>query len=478
MKSSRLICKYRQVCILVAIIASLGLLGVHAKPAEKPVLIADIPHVLQKPDFCGEACIAMYLQKLGHSATQDDIFNLAGIDPALARGCVAKDMNAVLKRLGFNPGAVWYKIDPKKSKDQLETQWKLLLADLRKGIPSIVCMHYSEAPKSPGHFRLVLGYDPKTDEIIYHEPAEPNGAYRRMTRKKFVELWPLKYKKDQWLAIRMSLKPVKISLPESAAGFTNADYTQHMMALKPKVPKGFTIILQPPFVVIGDERPQTVRYRAERTVKWFTDRIGKLYFKKDPPKIYDIWLFKDDTSYRKHAAELFNDHPDTPYGYCSDEHGALIMNIGTGGGTLCHEMVHAFIASNFPDCPAWFNEGLGSLYEQSGSRAGRVVGLTNWRLKGLQAEIKADTLPSFKELLSTTTYQFYNMAKGNNYAQARYLCYYLQQKALLVKFYNAFIQNIKTDPSGYETMKRILKEDDLEDFKNRWQEWVMKLRFP
>jgi len=154
------------------------------------------------------------------------------------------------------------------------------------------------------------------------------------------------------------------------------------------------------------------------------------------------------------------------------------MNIGTGGGTLCHEMVHAFIASNFPDCPAWFNEGLGSLYEQSGSRAGRVVGLTNWRLKGLQAEIKADTLPSFKELLSTTTYQFYNMAKGNNYAQARYLCYYLQQNALLVKFYNAFIQNIKTDPSGYETMKRILKEDDLEDFKNRWQEWVMKLRFP
>lgn len=153
------------------------------------------------------------------------------------------------------------------------------------------------------------------------------------------------------------------------------------------------------------------------------------------------------------------------------------MNIATGGGTLCHEIVHAYVASNFPDCPAWFNEGLGSLYEQSGTRGERVVGLTNWRLAGLKKEIQAGNLPSFESLLSTTTYQFYNMAKGNNYAQARYLCYYLQEKGLLVKFYDAFIRNTKKDPSGYETLKKTLKESDMADFKKRWEKWVLKLRF-
>ncbi len=264
---------------------------------------------------------------------------------------------------------------------------------------------------------------------------------------------------------------------KSPAGFTDADYARHIMQLKPTVPEGFTIVLQKPFVVIGDEPASLVRYRAEHTVKWFVDRIGKLYFKKDPPKIYDIWLFKDDKSYRRHAEKLFGDRPDTPFGYCSDAHGALVMNIATGGGTLCHEIVHAYIASNFPDCPAWFNEGLASLYEQCGTRGKSVVGLTNWRLEGLKKEIQANNLPSFKTLLSTTSHQFYNMAKGNNYAQARYLCYYLQEKDLLVDYYNAFIRNAKDDPSGYETLKKILNEADMDEFKERWQKWVLKLTF-
>ena len=49
------------------------------------------------------------------------------------------------------------------------------------------------------------------------------------------------------------------------------------------------------------------------------------------------------------------------------------MNISTGGGTLVHEIVHPFIQSNFPNCPSWFNEGLGSLYEQCRERNGKIV---------------------------------------------------------------------------------------------------------
>jgi hypothetical protein len=180
------------------------------------------------------------------------------------------------------------------SKGQLEAQWNILLANLHEGIPSIVCMHYGGQRKSSEHFRLVLGYDPATDEVIYHEPAEKSGAYRRMERSRFLGLWPLKYSKDRWLVIRMSLRAGKISLPGSSGGFANADYAQHIMKVKPNVPKGFTIVLQRPFVVIGDEKPQVVRYRAKRTVEWFVDRVSRLYFETDPARIYDIWLFREN----------------------------------------------------------------------------------------------------------------------------------------------------------------------------------------
>jgi len=464
--------------MILALLLFSQLSSIQARSASKNVLNKNVPHVRQKPDFCGEACIAMYLQKLGHGVTQDDVFNASGVDPLLGRGCITKDMERVLKRLGFHPGPVWHKIIPSKSTEQIESEWDILLANLRKGIPSIVCMHYSSHPGSSEHFRLALGYDAKTDEVIYHEPAIGSGAYCRMKRTEFLELWPLKYANNEWLLVRMDLRVGKLSIPEPRSGYTDADYAQHVMQLKPNVPGGFTTVLQPPFIVIGDESPERVRQRAKQTVAWFTNHIRNMYFKKDPLEIYDIWLFKDGPSYRKYAKELFNDAPDTPFGYCSDTDAALVMNIGTGGGTLCHEIVHAFIASNFPECPSWFNEGLASLYEQCGSSGGRLVGFTNWRLAGLKQEIQAETLPSFRTLISTTTYQFYNMIKGNNYAQARYLCYYLQEKDLLEEYYHAFLQNAKQDPSGYETLKKVMRENDMDAFQKQWEKWVLKLQFP
>jgi len=259
----------------------------------------------------------------------------------------------------------------------------------------------------------------------------------------------------------------------------DSDFDAHMVELKKRVPKeGFTIVIQKPFVVIGDEKPHMVKSRAEKTVKWAVTRLKHMYFKKDPDDIIDIWLFKDKVSYKKHAWEIFRDKPDTPFGYSSSQHKALIMDISTGGGTLVHEIVHPFIDSNFPECPSWLNEGLGSLYEQSSGKGKMIVGLTNWRLAGLQKAIKAGNLTSFKKLTSTTTHEFYNEDRGTNYAQARYLCYYMQQKGVLTKFYHAFTANVKKDPTGYETLKKTVGENDMKAFQKRWEAFVLELRFP
>jgi len=260
-------------------------------------------------------------------------------------------------------------------------------------------------------------------------------------------------------------------------GFTDDDYKRHVAKLKKKLPhKNFHIVIQKPFVLIGDESLETVKKRADKTVRWATEKLKKLYFTKEPNDILDIWLFKDKESYRKHTRQIFNDRPTTPFGYYSSHHKALIMNIATGGGTLVHEIVHPYIAANFEDCPSWFNEGLASLYEQCGEEDGRIHGYTNWRLRGLQQAIKNGNVPAFKTLCNTTTHEFYNVDKGTNYAQARYLCYYLQQKGLLVKYYRAFRDNVKTDPTGYITLKKVLDTDDMKLFQKTWESYIAKLK--
>lgn len=443
------------------------------------VLIENVPHIIQKPDFCGEACAEMYLRKLGKDIDQDYIFCQSGLDPLKGRGCFTAELAKSLKEIGFDIGQVWYKISANEASEQIEKHFNIIYSDLANGIPSIVCMHYDDGPRTAEHFRLLLGYDSERDEVIYHEPAEAKGAYKQIKREKFFELWPLKYSQKQWTLIRLKLKEEQIKNPKPLWGFSDADYAQHMMELNRKINnKTFTVVLQKPFVVIGDEPPAMVRWRSIKTIKWAVNKLKQDYFKKDPAEIIDIWLFKDEKSYNKYTWQIFNDKPDTPFGYFSDEHNALVMNIATGGGTLVHEIVHPFISSNFPKCPAWFNEGLASLYEQCNERNGHIYGLTNWRLAGLQKDIRAGNIPSFKTLTSTTERQFYRSGYGDNYAQARYLCYYLQEKGLLVKFYHKFCANHSNDPTGFETLKKVLGQKDMDTFQKQWEQFVLKLTFP
>ena len=260
------------------------------------------------------------------------------------------------------------------------------------------------------------------------------------------------------------------------AVLTDADYARHVERLKTKLPTSeFEVVVEKPFVVVGDGGRRAVEEYARGTVRWAVTLLKRDYFAKDPKEILDIWLFKDSASYDKHATSLFGRKPTTPYGYYSPAHKALVMNIETGGGTLVHEIVHPFVEANFPECPPWLNEGLGSLYEQSGEEDGHIRGYTNWRLPGLQRAIRRGGLISFQKLLAMDGRAFYDDDRGNNYAQARYLCYYLQERGLLTRFYREFYSNRSADPTGFETLQKVLKETDMDAFQKRWEQFVLGL---
>lgn len=442
------------------------------------VLIRNVPHIQQKPDFCGEACVAMALQKLGKPADQDFVFDVSGLSPLQGRGCFTKELAVAVQKTGFAPGLVWHKVVPATAAGQLDALFQTIHSDLQNGHTSIVCMHYDDQPNTTEHFRLIVGYDAQHDDLLFHEPAEANGAYRRMSRAMFLKLWPLKYKTDEWTVVSMRLRPTRNLVGKTSAEFTDADFAQHIRKLRERLPsEHFNIVLQKPFVVVGDEPIATVQRRSIQTVKWSVDRLKKDYFKKDPDKIIDVWLFRDKKSYETNTVKLFGRKPTTPYGYYSSTDEALVMNINTGGGTLVHEIVHPFIESNFPDCPSWFNEGFASLYEQCRDRDGHIWGSTNWRLNGLKEAIAERRVPAFKTLCSTTRHQFYSEDKGINYAQARYLCYYLQEQGLLKTFYHEFRKNVESDPTGYKTLQSVLGTKDMDAFKKRWEAYTAALHF-
>jgi len=449
-------------------------------PDLRTVRVEGVPHVRQKPDFCGEACLEMAARRLGSPLDQDDAFILAAIDPGLGRGAFTPELVEAAKRMGFRTGPVWSQIDAHAPAVELDRLFAAMHADLVRGVPSIVCMRWSDADQ-PEHFRLVVGYDAARDEIIYQEPAEDGGGGRTMSRALFLSRWPLRYGPDRWSVVRIALDPDPTGLavrPARAPGPSIADLSQHVQSLKERIPEGFQIRVERPFVLIGNGGPAELEHAARDVVRFAVERLERDFFARAPAKVLEVWLFRDAPSYQRGVRLLTGEGPGTPYGFYSPSHGMLLMNLATGGGTLVHEIVHPYVEADLPAAPSWVNEGLGSLFEQSADRGGHIVGLTNWRLEGLQDAIVDRRLGSLDKLSHTTRDAFYGDGSGTHYAAARYLMFYLQERGLLVGFVKALHTDLARDPSGWTTLVATLGERDMAVFQKRWEAWVLELTFP
>ena len=233
-----------------------------------------------------------------------------------------------------------------------------------------------------------------------------------------------------------------------------------------------TVLVEPPFVVVGDGGEKAVTAIAHGFLRDKTRMLEKDFFAERPNKLLEVWLFTGERAFRKGAKKYFDDTPDTPFGYYSPEHSALIMN-ANGLGTLSHELVHPYVERNFDDAPAWFNEGLASLFEYPGERHGHIIGHINWRLPNLQKQIRAGTLASLPKLIATSTTEFYD-ADWDAYAEARYVMYYLQEHDLLHAFFTKFHDAQADDPTGRASLEAVLGED-LETFEPKWRKFVLGL---
>ncbi|MGD0091173.1 MAG: DUF1570 domain-containing protein [Planctomycetota bacterium] len=247
--------------------------------------------------------------------------------------------------------------------------------------------------------------------------------------------------------------------------------------LRAQLAEAFRIVQIGPWIVATDlpaeEAPRYTDYTIARYAAAIQRQLFTAHPRSEPVKVY---LFRDKTSYETWNQKLFGEKPDTPFGYYSRHHNAMVMNIGTGGGTLLHEIVHAMAEPDFPEIPAWLNEGLGSLFEASDrSRTGKVIGVTNWRLTGLQKDLEKGTAPKLKDLLAMSDSDFYGARSGSNYAAARYLMQYLQEKGQLEEFYTRIRD--KKDPDALTTLRGVFGNKlSVEQIEEACYAWVRTLK--
>ena len=239
------------------------------------------------------------------------------------------------------------------------------------------------------------------------------------------------------------------------------------------------MIIQKPFVVIGDEPPDMVRERSEETVKWAVDKLKASFFAKDPER-HPRHLALPGQGQLREARHGPLRQP-APH--------ALRLLLGPAQGPR-HEHRHRRRHAGPRDRPPLH-----------GRQFPRLPVLAQRRprlpLRAMRRRRRADRgphqlaacrppggdprqagFPPFKTLCSTTTAEFYDDPGGTNYAQARYLCYYLQEHDLLRKFYREFRARAADDPTGYNTLVALLGHDDMAQFQTDWEAYVLKLRFP
>ena len=239
----------------------------------------------------------------------------------------------------------------------------------------------------------------------------------------------------------------------------------------------YRMVVRAPFVVAGDVSTVEIGRYYEQVILPTADALGRLYTESKPNEPILVLLFAREEDYRRHTQRLFSNAGFSIYGYYEPAARTIGINLASGTGTLVHELTHALLDFDFPNMPLWLNEGIASLHEQAEIRGGeraKILGHINWRYPIVVDEIQAGRLQSIRELLASKD-EFRGPQERVNYAHARYLCLYLQQRGQLVSLYEALRSDAENDPTGETTFLRQFADRSWSEIERDFQRWVIHL---
>ncbi|MBN1610184.1 MAG: hypothetical protein JW940_26390 [Polyangiaceae bacterium] len=242
-------------------------------------------------------------------------------------------------------------------------------------------------------------------------------------------------------------------------------------------PSSGATVVQDVFVVAAPSAG-TARALARSVVKTALDAYFNGRFSRKPARAVSVYLFPSAAPYDAYCRRRWSSACISIYGFYLGEERKIVMNVGPGVGTLTHELVHPIIETDFPDAPEWLNEGIASLYEGFAlPKPGEIRGVKNWRYAGLMAALnspKRRDLVRLPRLFGMSDEVFRGQDEGLNYALARYVCLWLEQRNLLWSFYHGWRDNAASDRTGEEAFKKVVGMTP-EEAAPRWERWVRRL---
>ena len=243
--------------------------------------------------------------------------------------------------------------------------------------------------------------------------------------------------------------------------------------LAERLPDQWSVVIALPYV-LGTNAPATELDRWHRDIILPTSRALQVdYFDTQPAEPITILIATSDTDYEECAAKLGHRGRSEYAGIYSRADRRLILNVSTGEGTLAHELTHALAHIDFPNMPEWFDEGLASLHEDSefSDDGLQLIGLDNWRGDLLRERHRQGKLPPLENLV---TGEFSGPEAALNYAIARSLCLFLQQRGRLSAFYRKSRANAESDPTAGWSLAAVLGHDDLRGVETEFHAWIKK----
>lgn len=299
-----------------------------------------------------------------------------------------------------------------------------------------------------------------------------------------------------------SYQPVRvlreISEEETTARiFPIDDTTAALTKIQSIIPKNCKAEISNRFILVtlkNNPLPKT-------TIKEISDELNQTllfyashYHLSLPDKIFTVYMMPNNTELRKIANAIHGiEIPKENYGYStlSDLSLAGISNF-IRIGTLKHELFHLMVRADIGDVPAWLDEGIATLYEESQWKNDKLVGNKKfWRQQTLidaYSESQLVTkIPDLERLINESWQEFEGGENGDicktsiNYAFSKHLILFLEQKQLLVPMLEAFKNRRPEDengimPSNSEIVEEVLKTS-IYEIEKEFNEWLKENYF-
>ena len=278
-------------------------------------------------------------------------------------------------------------------------------------------------------------------------------------------------------------KPAPNAAPQQAAAQPPydlaADREKRIKAAKDELgSKTQTAIVSDIFVVIGPpgwqgpQFEQSVALMRSSMAGFMNGRFGK-----KPKEAISVYLFGEKTGYESFCTQKFNAPCIAHFGFYSPGERYMVMNAGLGLGTLTHEIVHPLVETDFPHAPTWINEGIASVFEQPQiPRPGEIHGGKNWRHPYLKRTLlSADKdRARLDSLFSMSDATFRGEWEGLNYATARYVCQWLDERKQLWPFFQKWRDDYANDRTGEKSFTAVTGMT-LAEANAAWTKWTLAL---